>query len=43
MSRPHRGMEMGILLLMWQMFNTGLETFPPVTLSAIAAQVNIES
>lgn len=30
---------MGVLMLMWQFFNTGLGTFPPVTLLVIAGQV----
>ena len=41
MARPSRGLEVGILLLMWQALYAGLQTFPPVTLSVIALQVNI--
>lgn len=41
MARQRRGIEMGVLMLMWQFFNTGLETFPPVTLLIIAGQVAI--
>ncbi|XP_032783915.2 rhomboid-related protein 4 [Daphnia magna] len=39
MARQRRGIEMGVLMLMWQFFNTGLETFPPVTLLVIAGQI----
>ena len=30
---------MGVLLLMWELLNTGLETFPPVTILVVAGQV----
>lgn len=39
MARQRRGMEMGVLLLGWQLLNSGFETFPPVTLLVMAGQV----
>jgi hypothetical protein len=41
MARQRRGIEMGVLLLMWQLLNTGLETFPPVTILVVAGQVMV--
>lgn len=39
MARPRRGVEMGVLLLLGQVLNTGLEHLPPVTLMVVALQV----
>lgn len=39
MARQRRGIEMGVLLLLGQLLNSGLETFPPVTLIVMAGQV----
>lgn len=39
MARQRRGMEMGVLLLLGQVFNAGIQNVPLVTLSVIAGQV----
>ena len=41
MARPRRGLEMGVLMLIWQFAETGINNIPPVTIAVIAGQVNI--
>ena len=41
MARQRRGLEMGILMLIWQFAETGINNIPPVTIAVIAGQVNM--
>ena len=41
MARQRRGVEMGVLLLVGQVFNMGIENIPLITMIVVAGQVII--
>lgn len=39
MARQRRGVELGVLMLVWQFLQGGVQSFPPVTVAVVVFQV----